>query len=569
MQKSVYEFISKTNNDPIVERKICTISWNEFAVFQSDLDFYKKISPTIAGEKYFIPTPTLCPEERRRRRLLWRNERKLYRRKCALTGKSMISIYSEDHPYTVYDEKARRGDERDPLEYGKDRNPNRSFFDQFDELMKEVPCANVKNLNNENSEYVNYLNDSKNCYLDFWSGFLEDCCYCNWTYYGTKLFDCGYCFRGENSYMCIKCENFYHCFYCQESKDISESRYCYDCENCNFCVGCVGLRGKNYCILNEQYTKEEYKEKIKEIWNIQKQYKILKNNYARSAMNIANWEKASGNDIKNAKNAIVCYEIDDAQDCKYCTEIFEGKDCMDVDNYGMFELFYEVAGFGYSSRLMGTLYSGNCHNSFYSADCQYCNHVFGCVSLKHKEYCIFNKQYTKEKYEELVSKIIEKMQTNGERGEFSPARINHFGYNETVAYEYFPLTKEEALAQWYKRQDKEYPINVPDGITIIEWSKVNEIKLDNEILKAAIKCEETGKLFRIVQIELDFYRKNNLPLPSKHQDVRHAERIAARPPRALFVRKCSNCEIETLSVYAEESNIKIRCNTCYTQEVYW
>jgi hypothetical protein len=108
MQKAVYEFISKQNNDPIVERRTCAVSGKEFAIFQSDKDFLEKISPTIAGKKIEIPLPTLCPEERQRRRLLRRNERKLYRRKCEATGKFIISIYSENHPYKVYDEKIWR-----------------------------------------------------------------------------------------------------------------------------------------------------------------------------------------------------------------------------------------------------------------------------------------------------------------------------------------------------------------------------------------------------------------------------------------------------------------------------
>jgi hypothetical protein len=33
----------------------------------------------------------------------------------------------------------------------------------------------------------------------------------------------------------------------------------------------------------------------------------------------------------------------------------------------------------------------------------------------------------------------------GERGEFLDPKINPFGYNETLAQEYFPLTREEAL----------------------------------------------------------------------------------------------------------------------------
>jgi hypothetical protein len=130
--KEVYEFISKSNRDPIVERKICTVSGAEFAIFQSDLDFYNKISPTFAGQKFQIPTPTLCPEERQRRRLIIRNERKIYRRKCDATGDNIISTFSPDKPHKVYHSNYRRSDKRDPLHYGKDFDFNRSFTENFE-----------------------------------------------------------------------------------------------------------------------------------------------------------------------------------------------------------------------------------------------------------------------------------------------------------------------------------------------------------------------------------------------------------------------------------------------------
>jgi len=41
--KEVYEYISTQNNDPIVEWKTCTVSGSQFAIYQSDLDFYEKI----------------------------------------------------------------------------------------------------------------------------------------------------------------------------------------------------------------------------------------------------------------------------------------------------------------------------------------------------------------------------------------------------------------------------------------------------------------------------------------------------------------------------------------------
>ncbi|MEI7477824.1 MAG: hypothetical protein WCJ81_04925 [bacterium] len=105
--REVYEYISQKTDDPIVERRVCVVSGTEFPICQSDVAFYDKISPTFNGKKCQIPYPTLCPEERQRRRMAFRNERKLYKRKCDATGESMVSIYSPDKPYKVYNQKFR------------------------------------------------------------------------------------------------------------------------------------------------------------------------------------------------------------------------------------------------------------------------------------------------------------------------------------------------------------------------------------------------------------------------------------------------------------------------------
>jgi hypothetical protein len=83
----------------------------------------------------------------------------------------------------------------------------------------------------------------------------------------------------------------------------------------------------------------------------------------------------------------------------------------------------------------------------YCIDCQYSKDCFGCVGLQRKQYCILNKQYTKEEYETLVPKIIEHMKSTREWSEFFPIEISPFTYNETVAQEYFPLTKAEVLSK--------------------------------------------------------------------------------------------------------------------------
>ena len=84
------------------------------------MEFYEKISPSFDGKRFEIPTPTLCPEERQRRRLSWRNERTLYKRKCDATGKDIISMYSPESPFTVYEQKERWSDNWNALSYGRD-----------------------------------------------------------------------------------------------------------------------------------------------------------------------------------------------------------------------------------------------------------------------------------------------------------------------------------------------------------------------------------------------------------------------------------------------------------------
>jgi hypothetical protein len=129
--RSVYDFISRQTNDPIVEWKTCKVSGQPFPIYQSDLEFYDKISPTFNGKKFAIPTPTLCSEERERRRLARRNERKLYKTTSSLSGKSIISLYSPDKPYKVYSQDEWWSDKWDAMEYGRAFDDNQPFFEQF------------------------------------------------------------------------------------------------------------------------------------------------------------------------------------------------------------------------------------------------------------------------------------------------------------------------------------------------------------------------------------------------------------------------------------------------------
>ncbi|MFA6918325.1 MAG: hypothetical protein WC285_05900 [Candidatus Gracilibacteria bacterium] len=66
---------------------------------KEDLEFLKKISPVLGGKTYDITLPKLSPREREQRRLAFRNERTLYKRKSSLSGNSIISFFNEKSPY--------------------------------------------------------------------------------------------------------------------------------------------------------------------------------------------------------------------------------------------------------------------------------------------------------------------------------------------------------------------------------------------------------------------------------------------------------------------------------------
>jgi hypothetical protein len=167
--RETYNFISRQTSDPIVEWETCKVSGQPFPIYQSDLDFYEKISPTFNGKKYPIPTPTLCPEERQRKRLTFRNERTLYKSISALSGKPLISLYSPDKPYKVYAQDEWRNDSRDAMDYGKDYDFSQHFLENFRNLFLEVPrvCLNNQYTTLENAEYNNNAQYLKDCYLTF------------------------------------------------------------------------------------------------------------------------------------------------------------------------------------------------------------------------------------------------------------------------------------------------------------------------------------------------------------------------------------------------------------------
>jgi len=201
----------------IIHTKFCKKCDSKYEITEKDLEFYDKISPKFPspqpsplGEREFIkfsiPTPTLCPDCRQKRRLSFRNERNLYKRDCDATGKQIISIYSPDKPYKVYSQDIWWWDSWDALDYWKNFDFSRSFFEQFSELLEEVPRCSILNKNSQNSDYTNICANNKDCYMLVESSDNENCLFSYW------IQNCNKCIDSNFSSKCEVCYNIDYCF---------------------------------------------------------------------------------------------------------------------------------------------------------------------------------------------------------------------------------------------------------------------------------------------------------------------------------------------------------------------
>ena len=250
-----------------MENKTCKKCSKVFTLDKDDLEFYENISPTFAGQKFDIPTPTFCPDCRAIRRYVWRNERSLYKRKSDKSGKEIISIYSPDKTgLKVYSVDEWWADDWDATSYGRDFDFSKSFFSQFHELFREIPVMSLKNTKTENCDFVNFTSESRNCYMCVvaYNG-TEDSIYSYWIYSSKNCVDCSFIDHNENCYEIVTSNKNYGCRYSLRINNCRDCYFCVDLMGCNNCFMCSNMNHKEYCFRNEQLTKEEYEKKITEI----------------------------------------------------------------------------------------------------------------------------------------------------------------------------------------------------------------------------------------------------------------------------------------------------------------
>lgn len=552
----------------------CQSTGEDFEITADDLIFY---------EQMYVPAPTFSPHERFLRRLSWCGYNHLHKRICDKTGDTIISIWPEQTPYPVYRQDIWWGDDWDPLEYGMEYDFSKNFFDQYRELMNRVPRPSLFTDYSTmiNSDYCNGAGYLKNCYLFFKADYAEDSAYGNTLSDGIKdCFDIAYATQCELCYDVLNCNKCYQVFWSQHCVDSRNLYFCSDVSGCSDCFGCINLRNKQCCIFNEQYTKEEYKEKMKAFdWSthaglqsIQEQVHDFFMTQPRRAVRGYNNVDVSGDNLFNCKNVHQSHFMGNCEDLKYCDFLKSGnaRKCCDYSLFGLnAEWIYESAWVGLTvNNLKFCYWNYHAHHLEYCFGCHGSENLFGCVGVRKGQYCILNKQYTKEEYFKMVEKIKQQMMdvpyidSKGRAyryGEFFPSDMSPWGYNETQGQEFFPLSKEEALQKGFKWTDSDTQSYRSATIEIPKYAK----DAPNDFVQEILQCEASGKNYRLIPMELQFYKRFNIPIPKKHPMVRDRERVAKLNPPKLYKRTCAKTGVAILTTYAPD-----RPEIVWSEEAY-
>ncbi|MBT3864644.1 hypothetical protein HOF67_01285 [Candidatus Peregrinibacteria bacterium] len=299
-----------------------------------------------------------------------------------------------------------------------------NFVQLYRELVHREPHISVHVWLSDNSDYCDQIDRCKNCYLVFNSLQSEDCMYMYDSRWSKNCSDISYCNHSELCYDSLDLEKCYNCDHCQDCTNSNDCQYSYDLRNCNNCLGCAGLRHKNYHIFNKPYSKKEYEELTKKLLKnpgkIEKQLEKLCLEIPHVALHTQNTENCFGNYVVNSKNSYCIFKTHNLEDCMYMHDTQREKDCMDCFVGNESELAY---GCTENSKIYNCNFSYWCANNI---DCEYmmysfsCKNCFGCFNLKHKEYRILNKQYTKEEYEKLLPEIKKSLREKGQYMNFLP-----------------------------------------------------------------------------------------------------------------------------------------------------
>ncbi len=486
-------------------------------------------------------------------------------------GQSVVTMFDPESPATIISREDWQGDDFDPLTFGIDVRVDQSFFDQFRKFSFQVPRPAIfQDARSVNCEWTIYPFNSKNCYFTLGGIENEDVLYADMSIHCkhcadlSRADDCNFC------HSVVSTKNSSRVFFSNSCENCINVCFSLNCRNCTDCFGCTNLRNKKFCFLNEQLTESEYRTRLEAIdlgdaKTVEEWQKRIVDQVWVKAFRPANKnlrsENARGDDIEDCRDVEGC-TINKSERCYYgFGMVSDGKDCVDFMSSSFVERCYNFVRTFHCADCRMTLACDGCIDVEYSELLTNCEHCFGCIGLKNKKFCIFNKQYAEEEYWPLVDAIKTAMLERGEYGEFFPHDASLFAYNSSHALLIFPATENEARAlgsRWCSyEQEKNTEARSIDDLPY----GLNDAK--DDVLKKKYRCPVSGRAFGFTKLELALHRDFGVALPRVHPTVRQQVFAEQLFPMRLYRRTCDSCGAPVDTRIPASYPARILCQKCY------
>lgn len=544
----------------------------EFKIEKEDIVFLKMFK---------VSAPNFCPTCRRMRRMIHMNQSRLFKRQCDTPSHNemIISIFPKECIYPVYDYQYFTSDEFDPFSFGADYNDGDSPMGTLLNLRKEFPMPSFLNRDpsSVNSEYSNGGHDLKNGYYVLACFYVEDAWYSLLIIKGKNIMDSYTINNSEFVYDSISSDHLYKSSFVYFSSNCTDSMFLFDCRNCTECFGCVNLRNAKYCVYNKQLNKEEYEQFIKtnspflrdflnesrgKFWQLIKSLPV-------NGSRIISSDNVTGIEIKNSKDLFNVTHSVGSINLRYSDGVLHNHDSMDLLYSGGHSSFiYMSTNIGEKSNTVKfSVSSKSCTDCEFIFNSKNLHNCFMCFGLQNKSYCVLNKQYTEEEYFKIIDNLKLEMLNRGEYNDGLGFEFSAQSYNFSIGQTVYPLTDEETknLGGYIA---KEPETNVGD-IEILNSDQLPQTidKVTDDILNKAIKCEITGRPFRIISSELSFLRKVGLPLPTVHPYIRMENRWKVSHVGKKYKAVCAKCDKGIDSYLDPEDKFILYCEDCYKREM--
>lgn len=524
-------------------------------------------------DRYDLPYLNIPPTERLRAIFAYRNDRRLYRRKCDSTGVSIISAYRPDCGFQVVTSDIWWGDSWEGIDYGSAGDPQAAFFPQFSALQRKVPREGTSVVRAENCEYNSHVRESKNCYLSSLAIRSENLLYCYWTVGCRDLLEGFYSTDCELCARCSYVTNCYQCAYLSESANCNECYFSSELRNCKNCLFCCNLSNQNYCIRNQPCSPEEFERERQKYFSgdqasctqADEVMKEMLLEQPRRAQHSLRSESVLGDHILNSRDV---YHAFDVINSDHCFNLTNGGGQFVVHGYSVgFPECQHVFSSVTVRNSSQIFFAANCWNSFqlwYCDNCVNCKNCFGCVGLKNREFCIFNVQCNEQEYHRLFTLWKKNMVQRGEWGHFFPIENSPFCYDESVAGDFFPLSRAEILNRGWRAVGGAMGSAEEEKSTASHERQGQSRQGDPDVGQ----CKTCQQHYRIVPAERKLCSQFGVPYSLQCPDCRLSEKLHTRNPYSLQERSCLNCKREILTNLSPSAAPSVWCENCFIATVF-